>query len=98
LVAGLANLIGCVMQERHEARTLYMLGYNALMQGAVAGVAASQNLATVADKTLQLRCAFVIYAQRSVATKLALFRFFWFKRTSRPRIGSHRSKLHFQNV
>ena len=56
----LAELILRVVQQRHVACALDVLGDDALMAGAVAGVAARQNLAAITDEAPQLRGALVI--------------------------------------
>jgi hypothetical protein len=80
----LTNLIGGVVQQGHETSALHMFGDYTLVTRTVAGVAARQNLAAIADETLQLRSALVIYSQRIVAAELALFGFSRFKRPRRP--------------
>ncbi len=61
-----------------------MLGDHTLVTRAVAGVAARQDLATITDKTLQLRGALVIHSDRIVTAELALFGFSRFERPRWP--------------
>ena len=76
----LTHLIGGVVQQGHETSALHVLGDDSLVTRAVAGVATCQNLAAIADETLQLRSTLVIDSQRAVAAELALFGFPWLER------------------
>lgn len=50
----LTNLIGGIVQQGHETSALHMLGHYTLVTCAIAGMAARQNFAAIADETLQL--------------------------------------------